>query len=71
LEQDFVHHRILSAFKGVHFVSDMVLYIVLRGSWCNIVVLNVRALSEEKSDDSTGRLYEELEQVLIVFLSSI
>ena len=27
-------------------------YIVLRGWWCNIIVLNVRAASEEKSDDS-------------------
>jgi len=30
-------------------------YIVLRGRWCNIIVLNVHAPpSEEKSDDSKG-----------------
>ena len=29
----------------------------------NIVVLNVRAPSEEKSDDSKDSFYEELEQV--------
>ena len=48
----FVHHRIVSAFKRVEFVSDRMSYIVLGGRWCNIVVLNVHAPSEEKSDDS-------------------
>jgi len=37
-------------------------YIVLKGRWCN-TVLNVHAPSEEKSDDSKDRFYEELEQV--------
>ena len=59
----FVHHRIVSAVKRVEFVSDRVLYIVLRGRWCNIIVLNVHATSEEKSDDSKDSFYEELEQV--------
>ena len=48
----FVHHRIVSAVKRVEFVSDRVSYIVLRGRWCNIIVLNVYAPSEDKSDDS-------------------
>ena len=43
------------------------LYIVVRGLWCNIVVLNVHAPSEEKSDDSKEGFYEELGQVLIIF----
>ena len=38
-------------------------YIVLRGHWCNIVVLNVRAPTEEKSDNSKGSCYKELEHV--------
>ena len=38
-------------------------YIVLRGHWCIIVVLNVHAPSEEKSDDSKDSFYFELEQV--------
>ena len=46
----FVHQRIASAVKGVQFVSDRMSYIVLRGRWCNIIVLNVHAPSEEKSD---------------------
>jgi len=55
----------------VEFVSDRVSYIVMRGLWSNIIVLNVHALSEEKSDDSKDSFYEELEQVLIIFLSII
>jgi len=38
-------------------------YIVLRGRWCNIIVLNVHASSEDKSDDSKDSFYEELVQV--------
>ena len=47
-----VHHRIISAVKRVEFVIDRMSYIVLRGCWCNIIVLNVPAPSEEKSDNS-------------------
>ena len=46
----FVHRRILSAVKRVVFVSDRLSYIVLRGRWHNIIVVNVHAPSEEKSD---------------------
>ena len=66
-----VHHRIVSAVKRVEFVSDWVSYIVLRGCWCNIIVLKVHAPSEEKSDDSKDSFYEELEQVFDHFLSTI
>ena len=47
----FVHHRIISAVKRVEFVSDRLSYIVMRGRWCNVIVLNVHAPSEEKSGD--------------------
>ena len=47
-----VHHRIITAAKRVGFVSDRVSYIVLRDCWCNIIVLNVHAPSEGKSDDA-------------------
>jgi len=48
-EQDFfVHHRIVSAVQRVEFVSDRMSYTVLRGCWCNIIVLNVHAPCEEK-----------------------
>jgi hypothetical protein len=43
----------------------------LKGRWCGIVVLNVHALSEKKSNDSEGSFCEELEQVFnIIFLST-
>jgi len=61
----FVHHRIVSAVKRVEFVSDRVSYIVLRGHWCNIIILNVHGQSEEKSDDLKDNFYEELEQVFL------
>jgi exonuclease III len=64
----FVHQRIVSVIKRVEFVSDRMSYIVLRGRWCNIFVLNVHAPTEEKSDDSKYSFYEELEQVFDHFL---
>jgi hypothetical protein len=50
----FVHHIIISAVKRVEFVSDCMSYIVLKGCWCNIIVLNVHEPGEEQSDDSKG-----------------
>ena len=67
----FVHQRIASAVERVEFVSDRVSYIVLRGRWCNIIVLNVHAPSEEKSYESKHMFYEELEQIFIISLSTI
>ena len=57
----FLHHRTVSAVKRVEFVNDRMLHIVLRGRWCNIIVLNVHAPSEKKSDESKDSFYEELE----------
>jgi exonuclease III len=39
----FVHKRIISADKRVEFVNDRMSYIKLRGRWCDIIVLDVRA----------------------------
>jgi len=63
----FVHQRIASAVKRVEFVSDSVSYIVMRGRWCNIIVVNVHAPSKEKSDESKDSFYEELDQVFYRF----
>ena len=49
--------------KRLEFVSDRLSYIVLRGRWLNIIVVNVLAPSEEKSDTGKDSFYEELEQV--------
>ena len=61
----FVHHRIVSAVNRVEFVSGRMSYIVVRGRWCNIIVLNVYAPSEKKSDNSKDRFYDELEQDIL------
>jgi hypothetical protein len=46
----FVHNRIISAVKRVEFVSDRMLYITPKGRWCDIIVLNVHAATEDKDD---------------------
>jgi exonuclease III len=63
----FVNKKIMSAVKRVEFVSDKMLYIILRGRWCNIIVLNVHVPTEDKIDDIKDRFYEELEQVFDKF----
>jgi hypothetical protein len=44
----FAHKRIISAVKWVGFVSDRMAYIILRGRWCDIIVLNIHALKSIK-----------------------
>jgi exonuclease III len=53
----FVHHGKVSPVKRVEFVTDRMSHIVL--SWCNIIVLNVQAPSDESNDS----FYEESEQI--------
>jgi 23S rRNA C2498 (ribose-2'-O)-methylase RlmM len=54
--------RTISAVKRVKVVSERVSYIILRGSWCHIIVLNVHAPTKDKIDD-VKESYEELERV--------
>jgi hypothetical protein len=63
----FIHKRIVSAIKRVEFVNDRMSYMILRGRWCNIIVLNVHAPTEDKIDDIKDRFHEELEQVFDKF----
>jgi hypothetical protein len=60
----FVHKRIVSAVRRVEFISD-------RGGWCSIIVLNVRAPCEDRSDNVKDRFHEELGCVLISFHGTI
>jgi hypothetical protein len=39
----FVHKTIISVVKITEFVCDRMSYIILRGCWCDIIVLNVHA----------------------------
>jgi hypothetical protein len=63
----FVHKRIISADKRVEFVSDKMSYIIRRGRWCHIIVLNVHGPTEDKTDYVKDTFYEELERVLDKF----
>jgi hypothetical protein len=47
----------------VEFVSDRMSYIILRGPWSHIIVLNVHAPTEDKNDDVKDSFYEEVERV--------
>jgi exonuclease III len=58
----------MSAVKRVEFLSDRMSYVILRGLWYNIIVLNVHAPAEDKIDYIKDRFYEELEQVFDKFL---
>jgi hypothetical protein len=48
----------MSAVKRVEFISDRMSYIILRGGWCNIIVLNVHAATEDQIDDIKDRFYK-------------
>ena len=63
----FVHRRIVSAVKRVEFVSDRLSYIVLRGRWRNIILVDVLAPIAEKSEVSKNRFYAEIDQVFYHF----
>jgi hypothetical protein len=54
----FVHKRIILAVKRVGFVSDRMSYIILRGRWCHIIVLNAHAPTKYKTDDVKDSFYE-------------
>lgn len=43
------------------------MYAILKGHWCD-VILNVRALTDDKSDDAKNSSYEELRYVFNQFL---
>jgi exonuclease III len=43
----FVHRRIISAVKRLEFISDRMSYIILRGRWCDIIILNVHAPTDD------------------------
>jgi hypothetical protein len=61
----FVHKGITLAVNRVEIVSDM-MYIILRGHWSDIIVLNVHA-PKENTIDTKDRFYEELECIFDKF----
>jgi hypothetical protein len=63
----FVHKRFISAVRWVEFISDRMSYIILRGHWRDIIVLNVHASMEDKTDDTKDSFYKEPECVFDKF----
>jgi hypothetical protein len=63
----FVHKRIISVVKRVEFVTDRMSYIILRGCYCHIIVLNSHTPTRDKSDDVKDSFYYELERVFDKF----
>jgi hypothetical protein len=63
----FVQKRIMSSVKRVHFVSDTMLYIIQRGCWFHIILLNIHAPRQNKTDDMNVGFYEELECIFDKF----
>jgi hypothetical protein len=51
----------------VEGVSDRISYITLKGRWCDNIVLNVHAPTEDKDDVIKDSFYEDLEQVFDQF----
>jgi hypothetical protein len=45
----------------------MLSYITLKGRWCDIIILNAHAPTEDKDDVIRNIIYEELEQVFDQF----
>jgi hypothetical protein len=61
----------MSAVKRVESVSDKMSYIILRGRWCRVTVLNVHAPTEDKTDDVKDRFCEETERCSLNSLNII
>jgi hypothetical protein len=55
-----VHKNIIPAVRRVELVSERISYIIQRGRWCNIIVVNVYVPCEDTSDDIKDSFYEEL-----------
>jgi hypothetical protein len=62
-----VHKRIISAVNRVEFVTDRTAYIILRGRWCDIIVLSVHAPTQDKTDYVKDSFYKVLEHVFNKF----
>jgi hypothetical protein len=62
-----VRKRIISAVKRVEFVNDRMSYIILRGRWSHVFVLNVHTPTEGRTDDVKDSFYEELERAFDKF----
>jgi hypothetical protein len=51
----------------VEFISDRMSYVILRGRWGNIIVLNVHTPCEDKGNYVKDSFYEEIGRVFDQF----
>jgi hypothetical protein len=58
-EQNCLHTTYYQQLTKVDFVSDRLSYMVLRGRWCNIIVLNAHEPIGKISDDLKDSFYKE------------
>jgi hypothetical protein len=56
-----VYQRIISEVKRLSVSVIRLSYIILKGCWCHVIVLNVHAATEDKNDDVKDSFYEELQ----------
>jgi hypothetical protein len=61
-----MHERIISQLRGLSLLV-IGCQIILRDSWCHIIVLNIHAPTEDKTDDVKDSFYEEVERVFDKF----
>jgi hypothetical protein len=59
-----VHKGIISAVKRVKYASDRMSYIILKGHWGHIIVMNVNAPKGDKIYDVRNSFYKEMERLL-------
>jgi hypothetical protein len=59
----FVCKRIMLAVKRAEFAVAIRSHVILRGRWCDIIVLNAHAPAENKTDNTKDSFYEELKCV--------
>jgi hypothetical protein len=63
----FVQKKIMSAVRRVEFISDRMPYIILRGYWFRMSVLNIHAPKEDKMSNVKDNFYDELEHIFNEF----
>ena len=67
MDADGIHRRLVTAVKRIEFVSDRLSYILLKGRWLHIIVVNIHAPSEEKVEEVKDSFYDELEEMFDQF----
>jgi hypothetical protein len=59
--------RIISAVKRVEFFNNRISYKILRGRWCDIIVLNIQAPVENKIGHMKDGFYKEIKRAFYKF----